>query len=63
VDEVTGFALVSEIFTSLPWASGDDQAYPLDVTTDGSIAVAGELCDDGNLQGGDGREGDCTPTP
>ena len=41
VHEITGFSLAGGNFTSLGWLSGDDQAYPLDITADGSMAVGG----------------------
>jgi len=39
VPEYTGFSWRNGQFTPLPWLSGDDQAWPLGVTADGSMAV------------------------
>ncbi len=39
VTEVSGFRWENGVYTGLPWASGDDEAYPLDVTGDGVVPV------------------------
>ena len=39
VYEVSGFRWANGAYTALPWPSGDDEAYPLDVTGDGSLPV------------------------
>lgn len=39
IDEISGFRWASGSMTALPWLSGDDEAYPLALTADGSVAV------------------------
>jgi len=39
VVEISGFSLRNDYFTPLGWLDGDDEAYPFDVTANGSFAV------------------------